>query len=526
MRTGKIFRGILLFLGVSLAVWIGMTVYFQSRFCPGTWINGVYCTGMTTMQASEELSGNQKAPLVVLFLEADREERIDLADCGYRLSIAPLEAYRKEQSAWLWPLSFFKKQEYTVPVNAVIDEDLLEKKWEVLSFVQEQNQPGEVFMTREEDGYHLTDTMTNRLDTDKVFLLLAEKVRSVLASGQAGEEIPIFLNEIDLNGQNNNWKDNRENNEENSAENNRESNQESNQENNREWNQKLSREQYPELYYQLPYTAEQQQILNLWEQTDRFQRHCLIYDMGDEQITITGGRLTDFLQKTPDGLPATDAGGALLPDHEKIEAFITGLCEEYNTYGKERRFYATRGEEVTVPAGSYGTQLNSQAELTWLKNTISRFLSEKEDPADSELCRIPEYTRQGFCRGKDDIGDTYIEIDLTQQKMYFYQGGSCLVSTDIVTGNTGKKWGTPAGAYYVYAKQCNRYLRGPGYRSFVKYWMPVNKNIGIHDASWRKEFGGEIYKKGGSHGCINTPTDAVTLIYENAVVGTPVIIFY
>ena len=490
MRTGKIFRGILLFLGVSLAVWIGMTVYFQSRFCPGTWINGIYCTGMTTMQASEELSGNQKAPLVVFFSETGQQERIDLADCGYRLSIAPLEAYRKEQSAWLWPFSFFKKQEYTVPVNAVIDENLLEKKWEALSFVQEQNQPGEVFMTREEDGYHLTDTMTNRLYTDKVFLLLAEKVRSVLASGQAGEEIPFSLNEIDPNDQDN------------------------------------SREQYPELYYQLPYTAEQQQILNLWERTDRFQRHCLIYDMGDTQIALTGDRLTDFLQKTPDGLPATDAGGALLPDYEKIEAFITGLCEEYNTYGKERRFYATRGEEVTVPAGSYGTQLNSQAELTWLKNTISRFLSEKEDPAGLELCRIPEYTKQGFCRGKDDIGDTYIEIDLTQQKMYFYQGGNCLVSTDIVTGNTGRKWGTPAGAYYVYAKQRNRYLRGPGYRSFVKYWMPVNKNIGIHDASWRKEFGGEIYKKGGSHGCINTPTDAVTLIYEHAVVGTPVMIFY
>ena len=490
MRTGKIFRGILLFLGVSLAVWIGMTVYFQSRFCPGTWINGIYCTGMTTMQVSEELSGNQKAPLVVFFSETGQQERIDLADCGYRLSIAPLEAYRKEQSAWLWPFSFFKKQEYTVPVNAVIDENLLEKKWEALSFVQEQNQPGEVFMTREEDGYHLTDTMTNRLYTDKVFLLLAEKVRSVLASGQAGEEIPFSLNEIDPNDQDN------------------------------------SREQYPELYYQLPYTAEQQQILNLWERTDRFQRHCLIYDMGDTQIALTGDRLTDFLQKTPDGLPATDAGGALLPDYEKIEAFITGLCEEYNTYGKERRFYATRGEEVTVPAGSYGTQLNSQAELTWLKNTISRFLSEKEDPAGLELCRIPEYTKQGFCRGKDDIGDTYIEIDLTQQKMYFYQGGNCLVSTDIVTGNTGRKWGTPAGAYYVYAKQRNRYLRGPGYRSFVKYWMPVNKNIGIHDASWRKEFGGEIYKKGGSHGCINTPTDAVTLIYEHAVVGTPVMIFY
>ena len=55
---------------------------------------------------------------------------------------------------------------------------------------------------------------------------------------------------------------------------------------------------------------------------------------------------------------------------------------------------------------------------------------------------------------------------------------------------------------------------GPGYASPVKYWMPVKGGIGIHDASWRKEFGGEIYKKSGSHGCINTPTDVMSTLYD------------
>ena len=60
----------------------------------------------------------------------------------------------------------------------------------------------------------------------------------------------------------------------------------------------------------------------------------------------------------------------------------------------------------------------------------------------------------------------------------------------------------------------------------MKYWMPVKGGIGLHDASWRKEFGGEIYKTNGSHGCINIPRDVMKEIYENFEVGTPVIMFY
>ena len=100
------------------------------------------------------------------------------------------------------------------------------------------------------------------------------------------------------------------------------------------------------------------------------------------------------------------------------------------------------------------------------------------------------------------------------------------METDVVTGNTSKKWGTPEGIYSVYAKQKNRILRGTGYASFVNYWMPVNGNIGIHDASWRSTFGGEIYKKSGSHGCINTPYQKMKEIYDTVEIGIPVIMFY
>ena len=115
---------------------------------------------------------------------------------------------------------------------------------------------------------------------------------------------------------------------------------------------------------------------------------------------------------------------------------------------------------------------------------------------------------------------------MTQQKLYCYKAGELLLETDIVTGNMRRNWDTPVGVNFVYAKQKNRILRGQGYASPVDYWMPVKGAIGIHDADWRKEFGGEIYLKNGSHGCINIPPENMPIIYDNYEIGTPVIMFY
>jgi len=46
----------------------------------------------------------------------------------------------------------------------------------------------------------------------------------------------------------------------------------------------------------------------------------------------------------------------------------------------------------------------------------------------------------------------------------------------------------------------------------------------MHDATWRKKFGGTIYEKDGSHGCVNMPLDVTDDIYNNVSVGTKVLI--
>ena len=55
--------------------------------------------------------------------------------------------------------------------------------------------------------------------------------------------------------------------------------------------------------------------------------------------------------------------------------------------------------------------------------------------------------------------------------------------------------------------------------------MPYNRGEGLHDATWRQEFGGEIYKNNGSHGCINMPLDIAEKVYNAVSVGTVVEVY-
>lgn len=270
-------------------------------------------------------------------------------------------------------------------------------------------------------------------------------------------------------------------------------------------------------YEDLPLDEEMKETISLWEKIEEFQDCRIIYQFGEEQVPIDGAVVCNWIARGEDGSFLYDEEGNLAVDDSKIEEFIEKLADEYDTVGGIRHFEATRGEMVAVEGGIYGNKLNRKAEKVYLKKAFR----EKE-----KGIHTPEYMQKGWKQGKDDIGSTYIEIDMKEQEMYYYKNGRLELQTQVVTGNTGRRMGTPEGVNYVYGKQENRILRGPGYASHVNFWMPVKGNIGIHDASWRSEYGGEIYQTNGSHGCINTPYEEMSRFYEMVEVGTPVVMFY
>lgn len=126
------------------------------------------------------------------------------------------------------------------------------------------------------------------------------------------------------------------------------------------------------------------------------------------------------------------------------------------------------------------------------------------------------------------LGDSYIEVDITDQHMTYYQDGRLVVSTDVVTGMPGGH-ATPRGLYHTYYKCEDIWLTGEDYFVFVDYWISVtpDASIGLHDADWRTRFGGEVYLYGGSHGCVNTPKDAMKTIYDTVRVedNIPILIY-
>ncbi len=331
--------------------------------------------------------------------------------------------------------------------------------------MQEEKQKESVFEIRlTEEGYILYNGLQNRLDTEKAFLLLKQKLVSGEDSLQLSEE---------------------------------------------------------DCYYETSLSKAQEQTKRLWEKIEHFQQCKLVYDMGEEKIPLDAKIVSRFLS-AENGIPVVDKADELVIDREQVQIFVDELSDEFDTYGKERSFESTRGDTILIKGGTYGTKLDRKKELAYLLEALSL----QESYTGEENLHIPAYEQEGMVRGKDDIGDTYIEVDMMEQKMYYYQEGELALETEIVTGNTGRKMGTPEGVNYVYNKQRNRTLRGEGYASFVKYWMPVKGSIGIHDASWRKEFGGEIYKRNGSHGCINTPSVKMAELYDMVEIGTPVIMFY
>ncbi len=119
--------------------------------------------------------------------------------------------------------------------------------------------------------------------------------------------------------------------------------------------------------------------------------------------------------------------------------------------------------------------------------------------------------------------DPHVEISISQQKLRYYEYGNLVLESDIVTGINNK---TPTGTFKVINKARNIYLKGSDYLNFVSYWVNFKDNLyGLHDASWRSRFGGNIYKTNGSHGCVNIPKSKMKELFNFIEIGTPINIF-
>ena len=203
-------------------------------------------------------------------------------------------------------------------------------------------------------------------------------------------------------------------------------------------------------------------------------------------------------------------------DKKAAKDYMKKLGTKYDTVGIARKFKTSVNKVVEVRGGFYGWKIYSAAET----NALLRHI-ELGDVLEKE----PKYAQRALHRDENDIGSTYVEINLTRQHLWFYKEGRLIAQGAIVSGNPNRGYATRTGTYMLNYKQSGSTLRGPGYEAEVTYWMPFNGNIGIHDASWRSSFGGSIYRRRGSHGCVNIPLYLAKRIFDNIEEGTPVICY-
>lgn len=462
----KHFAIILSIILVSLmGTYIGLAIYYHNAFAYGTWINGVYCTGRSIQEVNEDLVRGFTYDGVTIYDNDGNSYMITAEEIGYQFDfIKALEIYQKRQNPWMWIDSLFQGDSAELVPVVSYDRQALEQSFDKIPDLSVQGRLSEEMRK------------ISIIRTDHGYELLNERT-DVL---QVDEAKNLIISAV----------------EESRAE------------------VSLADEG---CYHDLALTAQMQETLAIWEQVEQFQQCGIVYVIGDEQIPVDASVVCDWIELDEDGSFATDENGKLMLKENAIEEFIDNLADEYDTVGVSRQFQTTRGEQVTIEGGIYGNQIDRDAEVEYLTNA---FINKKQEMHE------PEYAQKARVQGKNDIGSTYIEVDMGEQMMYYYVDGVQKIATPIVTGNMSRRMGTPSGVNYVYIKQTNRILRGEGYASHVDFWMPVKGNIGIHDASWRGKFGGTIYQTNGSHGCINTPRDAMVQLYESVEVGTPVVMFY
>lgn len=268
-------------------------------------------------------------------------------------------------------------------------------------------------------------------------------------------------------------------------------------------------------YKTIQVTADNADLNQMCANLNRYKDINITYVFGDQQEILPGLEAVKWI----DGV----SGSTVQVNQQKVAEYVKYLADKYDTYGKPHTFTSTSGRQVSVN-GDYGWQINQAEEAVALTRMVQN---------GTNQTREPSYSRTAASRTGNDFGTTYVEVDMGLQHIYMYENGTLIAEAPIVTGNVAKGWTTPEGLYTLYYKERDRVLRGPkradgtySYESPVSYWMPFNGGIGLHDASWRGKFGGEIYKNNGSHGCINIPPKTAAVIYEHVYKGIPILCFY
>ncbi|WP_373249044.1 L,D-transpeptidase family protein [Mediterraneibacter gnavus] len=274
-------------------------------------------------------------------------------------------------------------------------------------------------------------------------------------------------------------------------------------------------------YAKPKYTEDSKEVQEACDAMNKYVNASITYPM-NEPVVVDKALISQWLQ--------VDGEMKVSLNTEAMKQWFTAFGDKYDTQGTTRTFTTPAGKSATVTGGTYGWSIDEETELVNLQNSILN---------GEVVTREPAYYAGGTAAAHSgqDWGNTYAEVDMSAQHMWYVQNGQVVLETDVVTGEPIPSKITPEGVYSLMWKQPNSVLVGdinpdtgePAYRTKVKYWMQVTSSgVGFHDAIWQTAFGGTLYQipGTGSHGCINMPLDQAGALFNMIEPGTPVIIHW
>lgn len=271
-------------------------------------------------------------------------------------------------------------------------------------------------------------------------------------------------------------------------------------------------------YAKPKYVEDSKEVQEACDAMNKYVNASITYPM-NEPVVVDKALISQWLQ--------VDGEMKVSLNTEAMKQWFTAFGDKYDTQGTTRTFTTLAGKSATVTGGTYGWSIDEDTELVNLQNSILN---------GEVVTREPAYYAGGTAAAHSgqDWGNTYAEVDMSAQHMWYIQNGQVVLETDVVTGEPIPSKITPEGVYSLMWKQPNSVLVGdinpdtgePAYRTKVKYWMQVTSSgVGFHDAIWQTAFGGTLYQipGTGSHGCINMPLDQAGALFNMIEPGTPVI---
>lgn len=270
-----------------------------------------------------------------------------------------------------------------------------------------------------------------------------------------------------------------------------------------------------ECYVMPAYTSDSPEVQAACDEMNSYLKASITYPM-DESIVVDKELISGWV--------TYDAEMNVTFNEDAVREWMREFGGKYDTVGTSRTITTPTGKTAEVSGGTYGWIVDEAAETENLINSIKNGEVAEREPA---------YKQTAASHGAQDWGNTYIEVDIAAQHMWYIVDGSIAMESDVVTGLPADGRDTPTGVYSILYTERDSTLKGevdpatgkPSYETPVAFWMPFTwQGHGFHDATWQSSFGGSRYQTNGSHGCVNMPYDKAEQLFGMISAGTPVIV--